>query len=94
MAGVISTNNGNLRGANRSTKLSSSMQYIDDKRRWELMVKQLKYEKPKVINFSSTEWEIGAGICEGGSGVTDPTRANCINGPSADPNCSSGNTQP
>jgi hypothetical protein len=55
------------------------------------MSKPLKYEKPRLINLSTTEWEIGAGRCQmGSSAATSPNDPNCINGERASPTCSTG----
>jgi hypothetical protein len=57
------------------------------------MSKLLKYEKPKLIDLSAAEWEIGTGVCHEGSGVSqaDITNyANCTNGDRASA-CFNGN---
>lgn len=56
------------------------------------MSKSLKYEKPRLINLSSAEWEIGAGYCSDGSGPNqdDPSVSNCVTGPRAESYCNSG----
>jgi hypothetical protein len=63
--------------------------------RREIMAEQIKYEKPKLVGLSATEWEIGTGRCETGSApdVNDPS-VDCQSGAAATRACNTGNNLP
>jgi hypothetical protein len=55
----------------------------------------LKYERPRLIDLSSTEWETGAGVCyQGSSPNNDPNIINCVTGERANSVCNTGGTLP